>query len=201
MATDVVMPQMGESITEGTIVRWMKKVGDRIDRDEPLLEITTDKVDAEVPSPAAGIVVQILAKEGETVSVNHVLAVIDAPDAVAAAPAQKTAAVAAVPAGVAPGPYVAGLVAGIPALTSGRSRPEYLAALIASNTELTSLRRHLQQLNGLLRQGSMDASTECRETVDRLGQGVRGHLAAVSAVLADLRPRARGTAPTCRPPA
>jgi len=77
MATDVVMPQMGESITEGTIVRWMKKVGDRIDRDEPLLEITTDKVDAEVPSPAAGIVVQILAKEGETVSVNHVLAVID----------------------------------------------------------------------------------------------------------------------------
>ncbi len=94
MATDVVMPQMGESITEGTIVRWMKKVGDRIDRDEPLLEITTDKVDAEVPSPAAGIVVQILAKEGETVSVNHVLAVIDAPDAVAVAPAQKSAAVA-----------------------------------------------------------------------------------------------------------
>jgi pyruvate dehydrogenase E2 component (dihydrolipoamide acetyltransferase) len=96
MATDVVMPQMGESITEGTIVRWMKKVGDRIDRDEPLLEITTDKVDAEVPSPAAGIVVQILAKEGETVSVNHVLAVIDAPDA-AVAPAQKSAAAAAPP--------------------------------------------------------------------------------------------------------
>jgi len=116
--------------------------------------------------------------------------------------AQAAATVAAArAAGVAPGPYVAGLVAGIPALTSGRSRPEYLAALIASNTELTSLRRHLQQLNGLLRQGSMDASTECRETVDRLGQGVRGHLAAVSAVLADLRPRARGTAPTCRPPA
>ena len=98
MATDVVMPQMGESITEGTIVRWMKKVGDRIDRDEPLLEITTDKVDAEVPSPASGIVVQILAKEGETVSVNHVLAVIDAPDAVAGAPAQKAAAVATAPA-------------------------------------------------------------------------------------------------------
>jgi pyruvate dehydrogenase E2 component (dihydrolipoamide acetyltransferase) len=103
MATDVVMPQMGESITEGTIVRWMKKVGDRIDRDEPLLEITTDKVDAEVPSPAAGIVVQILAKEGETVSVNHVLAVIDAPDAVAGAPAQKSVAVAAAPAGATPG--------------------------------------------------------------------------------------------------
>jgi pyruvate dehydrogenase E2 component (dihydrolipoamide acetyltransferase) len=102
MATDVVMPQMGESITEGTIVRWMKKVGDRIDRDEPLLEITTDKVDAEVPSPAAGIVVQILAKEGETVAVNHVLAVIDASDAVAVAPAQKSP--AAAPAPVAPMP-------------------------------------------------------------------------------------------------
>jgi len=104
MATDVVMPQMGESITEGTIVRWMKKVGDRIDRDEPLLEITTDKVDAEVPSPASGIVVQILAKEGETVSVNHVLAVIDAPDAVAGAPAQKAAAVATAPARAAQAP-------------------------------------------------------------------------------------------------
>jgi pyruvate dehydrogenase E2 component (dihydrolipoamide acetyltransferase) len=102
MATDVVMPQMGESITEGTIVRWMKKVGDRIDRDEPLLEITTDKVDAEVPSPAAGIVVQILAKEGETVAVNHVLAVIDASDAVAGVPAQKPPAVAPAPVAATP---------------------------------------------------------------------------------------------------
>ena len=102
MATDVVMPQMGESITEGTIVRWMKKVGDRIDRDEPLLEITTDKVDAEVPSPAAGVVVQILAKEGETVAVNHLLAVIDASDAVAVAPAQKSPAAAPAPVAAAP---------------------------------------------------------------------------------------------------
>jgi pyruvate dehydrogenase E2 component (dihydrolipoamide acetyltransferase) len=54
MATDVVMPQMGESIAEGTIVRWIKKVGDTVDRDEPLFEISTDKVDAEIPSPAAG---------------------------------------------------------------------------------------------------------------------------------------------------
>src|SRR3954466_12210182 len=108
MATDVVMPQMGESITEGTIVRWMKKVGDRIDRDEPLLEITTDKVDAEVPSPAAGIVVQILAKEGETVSVNHVLAVIDAADVAAGAPAQKSAAGPVAPASATPGGPVQG---------------------------------------------------------------------------------------------
>ncbi len=76
MATDVVMPQMGESIAEGTIVRWIKKVGDKVDRDEPLLEISTDKVDAEIPSPAAGVIAEIRVKEGETVPVNSVVAVI-----------------------------------------------------------------------------------------------------------------------------
>jgi 2-oxoglutarate dehydrogenase E2 component (dihydrolipoamide succinyltransferase) len=74
MATDVLMPQMGESITEGTVVKWLKKVGDTVQRDEPLLEISTDKVDAEIPSPAAGVVTEILAKEGDTVAVNSVLA-------------------------------------------------------------------------------------------------------------------------------
>src|SRR3954467_1678632 len=74
MATDVVMPQMGESIAEGTIVRWIKKVGDKVDRDEPLFEISTDKVDAEIPAPAAGVVTEIRHKEGETVSVNTVVA-------------------------------------------------------------------------------------------------------------------------------
>ncbi len=64
MPTDVVMPQMGESIAEGTIVRWLKKVGDRVDRDEPLFEISTDKVDAEIPSPVAGVVNEIRHKEG-----------------------------------------------------------------------------------------------------------------------------------------
>jgi 2-oxoglutarate dehydrogenase E2 component (dihydrolipoamide succinyltransferase) len=86
MATDVVMPQMGESITEGTIVRWIKQVGDKVDRDEPLFEISTDKVDAEIPSPAAGVLAEILAKEGDTVAVNSVVAVIGAADAVVVAP-------------------------------------------------------------------------------------------------------------------
>src|SRR6476620_2829845 len=76
MATNVVMPQMGESIAEGTIVRWIKKVGDSIDRDEPLFEISTDKVDAEIPSPAAGVLTEIKVKEGETVPVNSVVATI-----------------------------------------------------------------------------------------------------------------------------
>src|SRR5437773_6055638 len=76
MATDVVMPQMGESVAEGTIVRWIKKVGDAVDRDEPLFEISTDKVDAEIPSPGAGVLAEIKVKEGETVPVNSVVAVI-----------------------------------------------------------------------------------------------------------------------------
>src|SRR5687767_5428391 len=76
MPTDVVMPQMGESIAEGTIVRWIKKVGDKVERDEPLFEISTDKVDAEIPSPIAGVLTEILANEGETVPVNSIVAVI-----------------------------------------------------------------------------------------------------------------------------
>ena len=71
-----MMPQMGESIAEGTIVRWIKKVGDQVDRDEPLFEISTDKVDAEIPSPGAGVLTEIKVKEGETVPVNSIVAVI-----------------------------------------------------------------------------------------------------------------------------
>src|SRR5438552_13635642 len=97
MATDVVMPQMGESIAEGTIVRWIKKVGEKVDRDEPLFEISTDKVDAEIPSPAAGVVSEIRVKEGETVPVNSVVAVIgsgasaSAGTPASAAPAEQAA--------------------------------------------------------------------------------------------------------------
>jgi 2-oxoglutarate dehydrogenase E2 component (dihydrolipoamide succinyltransferase) len=76
MSTPVLMPQMGESIAEGTIVRWIKKVGERVDRDEPLFEISTDKVDAEIPSPAAGVLSEIRVREGETVAVNSVVATI-----------------------------------------------------------------------------------------------------------------------------
>jgi pyruvate dehydrogenase E2 component (dihydrolipoamide acetyltransferase) len=87
MATNVVMPQMGESIAEGTIVRWIKKVGDHVDRDEPLFEISTDKVDAEIPSPSAGVLTEIKVKEGETVPVNSVVATIGAAGEAASAPA------------------------------------------------------------------------------------------------------------------
>ena len=76
MSTPVVMPQMGESIAEGTIVRWIKQVGDSVDRDEPLFEISTDKVDAEIPAPAAGVLTEIQVQAGETVAVNEVVATI-----------------------------------------------------------------------------------------------------------------------------
>ena len=77
MATEVVMPQMGESIAEGTITKWLKNVGDHVDRDEPLFEISTDKVDAEIPSPAAGTLTEIRFKEGDTVEINTIVAVLD----------------------------------------------------------------------------------------------------------------------------
>ncbi|HST20582.1 MAG TPA: biotin/lipoyl-containing protein, partial [Blastocatellia bacterium] len=80
MSEEVKMPQMGESIAEGTIVRWLKQVGDSVKRDEPLFEISTDKVDAEIPAPASGVLSEIKVKEGETVPVNTVVAVINGGD-------------------------------------------------------------------------------------------------------------------------
>jgi 2-oxoglutarate dehydrogenase E2 component (dihydrolipoamide succinyltransferase) len=79
MATNVLMPQLGESIAEGTIVRWNKRVGERVDRDEPLFEVSTDKVDAEVPSPAGGVLADVRVQAGETVPVDSVVATIAAP--------------------------------------------------------------------------------------------------------------------------
>jgi pyruvate dehydrogenase E2 component (dihydrolipoamide acetyltransferase) len=83
MAVDVIMPQMGESIFEGTITKWLKKAGDKIERDEPLFEISTDKVDAEIPSPSAGVLKEIKVNEGQTVPIQTVVAIIDADGAAA----------------------------------------------------------------------------------------------------------------------
>jgi pyruvate dehydrogenase E2 component (dihydrolipoamide acetyltransferase) len=97
--TEVLMPQMGESITEGTITKWLKKVGDTVQRDEPIFEISTDKVDAEIPSPVAGKLTEIKVPEGSTVTINTVVAVIGGG---AAAPAAKPAAAAPAPVAAAP---------------------------------------------------------------------------------------------------
>ncbi len=109
MAVDIVMPQMGESIFEGTITKWLKKPGDKVERDEPLFEISTDKVDAEIPSPSAGVLKEIKVGEGQTVPIQTIVGVIDAAGSAAAAPAPVKPAAPApasakAPAAVAPAP-------------------------------------------------------------------------------------------------
>jgi 2-oxoglutarate dehydrogenase E2 component (dihydrolipoamide succinyltransferase) len=135
MAVDVIMPQMGESIFEGTITKWLKKAGDKIERDEPLFEISTDKVDAEIPSPSAGVLKEIKVGEGQTVPIQTVVAVIEASDgavssAPAAAPAKPEAAKPAAPPpaakSAAPAPSAPASVAPQPTSASGekvRSSP------------------------------------------------------------------------------
>jgi pyruvate dehydrogenase E2 component (dihydrolipoyllysine-residue acetyltransferase) len=107
MAVDIVMPQMGESIFEGTITKWLKKPGDKVERDEPLFEISTDKVDAEIPSPSAGVLKEIKVGEGQTVPIQTVVGVIDAAGSAAAAPAAAPSAPAPVKAAAPAAPPVA----------------------------------------------------------------------------------------------
>jgi pyruvate dehydrogenase E2 component (dihydrolipoamide acetyltransferase) len=136
MATDVVMPQMGESIFEGTITKWLKKPGDKVERDEPLFEISTDKVDAEIPSPSAGVLKEIKVNEGQTVPIQTVVAVIDGAGSAAAAPApapapakaaapQASAAPAAPPAArpAAPSPTAASPAPAPPTHTTPQAAP------------------------------------------------------------------------------
>src|SRR5579864_3810933 len=91
MPTDIIMPQMGESIVEGTITKWLKKPGDKVQRDEPLFEISTDKVDAEIPAPASGVLREIKVTEGTTVGVNTIVGTIAVDGEAAAAPAKPSA--------------------------------------------------------------------------------------------------------------
>jgi 2-oxoglutarate dehydrogenase E2 component (dihydrolipoamide succinyltransferase) len=133
--TEILMPQMGESITEGTITKWLKKVGDTVQRDEPIFEISTDKVDAEIPSPTAGTLTEIKVPEGSTVSINTVVAVIGG----GAAPAAKPAAPAAAPGKA---PAAAATSAPAAAASAGeRPRSSPLVRKIASenNVDLTTV--------------------------------------------------------------
>src|ERR1700732_4820012 len=137
MAVDIVMPQMGESIFEGTITKWLKKPGDKVERDEPLFEISTDKVDAEIPSPSAGVLKEIKVGEGQTVPIQTIVGVIDAAGSAAAAPAPGKTAAPAPPAAKVPAvaalapaaprpaaPAPAAPVAAAPALSSSSSTGE-----------------------------------------------------------------------------
>src|SRR2546430_8589972 len=97
---DVLMPQMGESIAEGTLSKWLKKLGDEVKRDEPLFEISTDKVDAEIPAPSAGVLAEIKVQEGQTVPVQTLVAVIETHKGASPTPPPSAAA----PGGPAPAP-------------------------------------------------------------------------------------------------
>jgi 2-oxoglutarate dehydrogenase E2 component (dihydrolipoamide succinyltransferase) len=143
MATDVIMPQMGESIAEGTIVKWIKQVGDKVARDEPLFEISTDKVDAEIPSPAAGVLAEIKVPEGQTVPINTVVAVIGdsaAAPAPAAPEATPEAAPPAPPAdAAAPTPAEAAPAEAAPAPPAPSPQPD--AAAQSAEPSVDELRR------------------------------------------------------------
>jgi len=134
MATQLIMPQMGESIAEGTITKWLKKVGDAIKRDEPIFEISTDKVDAEIPSPVAGTLIEIKVQEGATVAINTVVGVIgEAGEKGATAPA-----VAAAPKAPEPAPVAAPAAAPPPSLAPVRApEPPVRAPRPAAPVEAT----------------------------------------------------------------
>ncbi|MEO5800339.1 MAG: 2-oxoglutarate dehydrogenase, E2 component, dihydrolipoamide succinyltransferase [Gemmatimonadales bacterium] len=119
---DVIMPQMGESITEGTMSRWMKQVGDAVKRDEPIFEISTDKVDAEIPAPTAGTLAEILVKDGETVAVGTIVARIET-DAAAAASAPSASAGPPATAAAAPAPAPAAPAAPAPVAAAPTPAP------------------------------------------------------------------------------
>jgi 2-oxoglutarate dehydrogenase E2 component (dihydrolipoamide succinyltransferase) len=202
MAVDVIMPQMGESIFEGTITRWLKKPGDRVERDEPLFEISTDKVDAEIPAPSAGVLKEIKVTEGQTVPIQTVVAVIDAggaaaeaAPAAAAAPAApekekaaapKAAAAPARPAPVAPAPAPA------PPAPSASSAPPAAPAVRGNGQKIRSsplVRKIAKEHNVDL--GSMEGS----------GAGGRISKKDILAALESGGPKAAAPAAAAPPPA
>jgi pyruvate dehydrogenase E2 component (dihydrolipoamide acetyltransferase) len=153
MPTDVIMPQMGESIFEGTLTKWLKKPGEKIQRDEPLFEISTDKVDAEIPAPASGVLKEIKVQEGTTVQVNTVVGVIDAEGAtVSATPAP---AAPPVPAKAAPAP------------TAGNGRPTAPAASPSpvGETEIDTTRRGRPDIEPAARGAEQRAVQQQQATV------------------------------------
>lgn len=140
MAVDVIMPQMGESIFEGTITKWLKKAGDKIERDEPLFEISTDKVDAEIPSPSAGILKEIKVAEGQTVPIQTIVAIIEANGTGAATAAPAAAPAKQEPAQPAPAPQqqAAPVAKSVPAPVATPGTASYAPAASSSGEKVRS---------------------------------------------------------------
>ena len=176
MASDVLMPQMGESITEGTIVRWIKHVGDPIDRDEPLFEISTDKVDAEIPSPASGVLTEIRAREGETVPVNSVVAIIEpvGSQPIARSHAAQAAPSAAVSQSVSvPVPVIPARVTPVAATRSTHASESSSAPMAAASVQSTRDERLRQRSSPLVRK----IAQEHRVDISRVhGTGIAGRV-------------------------
>jgi len=186
MAVDVIMPQMGESIFEGTITKWLKKAGDKIERDEPLFEISTDKVDAEIPSPSAGVLKEIKVGEGQTVPIQTVVAVIEASDGAASsapapAPAKPEAAKPAAP------PAAAKSAAPAPA-SAAPAPPQ-----AASSGEKV---RSSPLVRKIARENNIDVSQ-----VPGTGAGRVSKSDILSAVQGGGAPASSGAAPAAAPPA
>ena len=175
---EVLMPQMGESITEGTLTKWLKKVGDTVARDEPIFEISTDKVDAEIPSPSAGVLSEIRVQEGETVTVSTVVAVIGG-----GATASASTPAAPAPASNAPAP-VAPVAALAPASTGKDLRSSPLVRKIAAENKI--------DLRGIPGTGASGRITK---------QDILGHLEGATAAAPAVSPVPAVALPATPPPA
>ncbi len=191
MAVDIVMPQMGESIFEGTITKWLKKPGDKVERDEPLFEISTDKVDAEIPSPSAGVLKEIKVGEGQTVPIQTIVGVIDAAGSASATPSPAPAKTAApaptpakAPAAAAPAAAPLGPVAPAPAAPVA-------AASVPASSGSSGERIHSSPLVcRMAKEHGIDLST-----IEGTGAGGRISKQDIEAVIA------AGGAPAATPPA
>jgi 2-oxoglutarate dehydrogenase E2 component (dihydrolipoamide succinyltransferase) len=193
--TDVIMPQMGESIAEGTVTKWLKNVGDKVQRDEPLFEISTDKVDAEIPAPASGVLAEIRVQPGATVAINTVVGVIAAeaeakpaaaPQAAAPAPAPQAAAPAPAPAPVAQAPPPPPVAAAappppVPKPTPAPAPPQPAAAAPAPaaavpekpRTEMTAEELRKERSSPVVRKIAAEHNVDIR---DIPGTGISGRV-------------------------
>src|SRR5579883_592300 len=186
--TDIIMPQMGESIFEGTITKWLKQVGDTVQRDEPLFEISTDKVDAEIPSPAAGVLTEIKVPAGNTVQINTVVGVIGG-TAGAAAPAPAAAAPAPAPAKAEPAPAAAPQEASAAAAAAENVRSSPLVRKIAKDNNLD-----LGQVPGTGAGGRITKS-DVLGFIEKHGAGAPTPVAAAAPVSAPAAAPAKPAAP------
>jgi 2-oxoglutarate dehydrogenase E2 component (dihydrolipoamide succinyltransferase) len=199
---DVIMPQMGESIAEGTVTKWMKNVGDRVERDEPLFEISTDKVDAEIPSPAAGVLKEIRVAPGTTVPINTVVAVIAAEgEAVAAAPAEAPPPPPAAPAPPAPPtpthvPVEFQIEGERPAPVPAPAAPPPPAAPEKPRSEMTAEELRLTRSSPVVRKIAAEHQVDIRQVP---GTGIGGRVTKQD-ILGALETRAEAPAPAAPAP-